>query len=94
MRIDGISSIEPIQPEKKNERAGRVNDAPKTDSISISSEAAKKAELYRMKDLVAAAPDVRMDRVEELRSKINDPNYINDRVVNATADKIIDSFFG
>ena len=94
MRIDGISSIDPIQPEKKTERTGRVNDSPKTDSISISSEAARKAELYRIRELVASAPDVRMDRVEELKAKINDPSYINETVVNGTADKIIDAFFG
>ena len=94
MRIDGISSIDPIQPEKKTGRTGRVDDAPKTDSLSISSEALQKAELYRVRELVAAAPDVRMDRVEELKAKINDPSYINDTVINATADKLIDAFFG
>ena len=94
MRIDGLTPIEPIQPEKKAGRASPVSDAPRTDSISISSEAAQKAELFRARELVAAAPDVRMDRVEELRAKINDPAYINDRVINATADRIFESLFG
>ena len=94
MRIDGISSIDPIQPGKKPGRAGQVNDASRADSISISSEAVEKAEFYRAMELVAAAPDVRTDRVEELKAKINDPSYINDKVINATADKIIDALFG
>ena len=94
MRIDGINPVNPIQPEEKPGRANRVKDVPQSDSISISLEAAQKAELYRAIELVKAAPDVRMDRVEELRAKINDPAYINDKVVNATADRIFDAFFG
>jgi negative regulator of flagellin synthesis FlgM len=94
MMIDRIGSIEPIQPGKKPERTNQVSETPKADSISISSEAVEKAELYRVTELVKAAPDVRVDRIEELKVKINDPSYINDRVLNATADRIIDSFFG
>ena len=95
MRIDGISgSIDPIQPDKKTGRVGRVNETPKTDTIDISSEAKEKAELYRAREIVAAAPDVRMDRVEEIRLKMNDPAYIDDKVINATADRLIDAFFG
>jgi negative regulator of flagellin synthesis FlgM len=94
MMIDRIGSIDPIQPGKKPGRANQVNEAPKSDSISISSEAVEKAELYRVVEMAKAAPDVRMDRVEELKAKINDPTYINDKVLNATADKLIDALFG
>jgi negative regulator of flagellin synthesis FlgM len=94
MRIDGISSIDPIQPGKKTGRAREINEYPGTDSINISSEAVEKAELYRAMELASAAPDVRADRVAELRAKINDPSYINDTVINATAEKLIDALFG
>jgi len=94
MTIDRIGSIDPIQPGKKPGRAGQVNENPKTDSISISSEALEKAEFARTQELAAAAPEVRAEKVAELRSKINDPSYINDKVMNATADKIIDALFG
>ncbi|MDR2619025.1 MAG: flagellar biosynthesis anti-sigma factor FlgM [Treponema sp.] len=94
MTIDRIGSIDPIQPGKKSGRANQVSETPKTDSISISSEAVEKAELYRAMELAAAAPDVRADKVVELQAKINDPSYINDKVLNATADRIIDVLFG
>jgi negative regulator of flagellin synthesis FlgM len=94
MMIDRIGSIEPIQPGKKPGRTNQVSEAPKTDSISISSEAVEKAELYRVTELAKAAPDVRVDRVEEVKARINDPSYINDKVLNATTDKIIDALFG
>ena len=94
MTIDRIGSIDPIQPGKKPGRANQVNESPNTDSISISSEARDKAELYRIREMAAAAPQIRADRVAELREKINDPSYINDKVINATADKLIDALFG
>jgi len=94
MTIDRIGPIDPIQPGKKPGRSGQVNESPKTDSISISSEAHARAELYRVRELAAAAPDTRADRIAELREKINDPAYLNDRVMNATADRLIDALFG
>ncbi|MDR1108987.1 MAG: flagellar biosynthesis anti-sigma factor FlgM [Spirochaetaceae bacterium] len=94
MTIDKIGFIDPIQPGKKPGRVSQVRETPKSDSISISSEAVKKAELYRAIELAAAAPDVRAEKVAELKAKINDPSYLNDQVISATADKLIDALFG
>ena len=94
MTIDRIGSIDPIQPGKKPGQVSQVNASQGRDSISISSEAVEKAELFRTQELAAAASEVRADRVAELKEKINDPSYINDRVINATADKLIDALFG
>ena len=94
MTIDRIGSIDPIQPGKKTGRTGQVNETPKTDSISISSEAQEKAELYRAQELAASAPDTRAERIAELKAKINDPSYIDEKVINATANKLIDALFG
>ena len=93
MAIDRVGSIEPIQPGKKPEQTGQVKGSPNIDSISISSEAQAKAEIFRVQELVAAAPD-RAEKIAELKAKIDDPSYINDKVVNATADNIIDALFG
>ena len=94
MTIDRIGSIDPIQPEKRPERASQVTGASNADSISISQEAQEKAELFRVRELAAAAPESRAERIAELRNKINDPAYLNDRVMNATADRLIDALFG
>ena len=90
MTIDRIGSIDPIQPGKKAGGANQAKMTPQTDSISISSEAVEKAELYRVRELAAAAPELRMERIEELKAKINDPSYLNNEVIAATADKLID----
>jgi negative regulator of flagellin synthesis FlgM len=92
MTIDRIGAPDPIQPGKKPGRNERVRESSEADSISLSSEAVEKSERYKAIELVSAAPDIRMDRVEELRQKINDPAYLNERILNATADNIMESF--
>ena len=94
MTIDRIGSIDPIQPEKKPGRANQAVMPQGKDSISISSEAQAKAEMLRVQKLAAAAPDVRADRVAELKEKINDPAYIDDKVLNATANNLMNTLFG
>lgn len=92
MIIDRIGGINSIQPGKNAGWNNQVNrDAP-TDSISLSPEAMERGEFYRANALAASAPDVRLDRIEELKKKINDPSYINDTIINATADRIMDAF--
>lgn len=93
MTIERVGFPEPIQPGKKPGRNEPVSQSAKSDSISLSTEALEKGELYRAIEMIkTAAPDVRADRVAELRAKINDPSYINDRIINATADKIMEAF--
>ena len=94
MTIDRIGSIDPIQPGKRPGKVGQVNESSKSDSISISSEAQEKAELLRIQKMALASADIRAERVAELKERINDPSYIDDKVLNATADKLIDALFG
>jgi len=94
MTIDRLGPIDPIQPGKRPGKTGQVRESSNSDTISISSEGYEKAELHRTQEVVASASDVRLDRVAELKEKINDPSYINDSVINATANKIIDTLFG
>ena len=94
MTIDRIGPVDPIQPGKKPERASQVNAPRGTDSINISPEAQKQAEILRAQELASASPEVRAERVAELKEKINDPAYISDKVINATADNLIDALFG
>ncbi|MCL2006916.1 MAG: flagellar biosynthesis anti-sigma factor FlgM [Treponema sp.] len=94
MTIDRIGLIDPIQSGKRPAGPERVNKSRGADSISISSQAQERAELLKAQQIAAAAPEVRAERIAELKDKINDPSYINDRVLNATAERIIDSIFG
>jgi negative regulator of flagellin synthesis FlgM len=91
MTIDRIGSPEPIQPGKKPGQNSRISQAEKSDSISLSSEGVEKAQVFRALELVTSAPDVREDRIAELKQKINDPAYIEERI-GSTADRIMDVF--
>jgi negative regulator of flagellin synthesis FlgM len=92
MTVDRIGSPDPIQPGKKPGRSGQASQSENTDSIYLSSEALEKSELHQARGLIFAAADVRAERIQEMKSKINDPSYINETILKATADKIIDAW--
>jgi negative regulator of flagellin synthesis FlgM len=92
MMIDRIGSIDPIQPGKKAGQNNKIASQEKTDSISLSAEAMEKGEIYKAMEIASSAADVRAERIAELRAKIDDPSYINDTILDATADKIMEAF--
>ena len=47
------------------------------------------AEAYYMDKVAKETPDVRADRIAEVKEKIKDPNYLNDAVIKSTADKFL-----
>ncbi len=91
MTIDRIGSIDPIQNGKKTDRVENTRQKSVSDAVSVSSEAAEKEDLYHAIELVSQVNDLRMDKIAELKQKINDPSYINEKVLTETANKIIDS---
>ncbi|MCF7929038.1 MAG: flagellar biosynthesis anti-sigma factor FlgM [Spirochaetales bacterium] len=92
MTIDGIGPIDHISKVNKTDKTSKPVRNEKSDSISLSSEARNKAELLAATENMKNVDDVRMDRVEEVKKKLQDPNYINSRVIESVADKIIDLF--
>lgn len=93
MMINGIGGINPLSNVQKTER---TNNTEKTtfaaDSVSISKEAKEMADVYYLKQVASETPDVRMDRIAEVKAKLQNPNYLNDAVIASTADKILESF--
>ena len=94
MIIDRLNSIDPIRDPQKSSLGGKAGKAADRDSISISSDAAQKADLFKALEIAKAAPEVRIDRVAELKARINEPSYIDDAVISMTADKIVDQLLG
>ena len=92
MTINRIGQLDPIQPGKKPGRNDHVGGSDRTDSITLSSEAKAKAEAYQVVELIKSAPELDDARIAELRQKINDPAYLNERVINATAEKIMNAW--
>lgn len=92
MTIEGLGPIDAVQKYNKQNKLQKAENQAKPDDISFSSEAKAMGELYKATEEVKLAPDVRMDRVEEVKAKLADPNYINDKVVEGVADKLMDVF--
>ena len=93
MTIDRIGHVEPVPSGKKPGRNDHVGRADKTDTINLSQEAMEKAEAYQVIELIKSAPEIDDARIAELRQKINDPSYLNDKIINATADKLVNAWF-
>ncbi|MFP4363636.1 MAG: flagellar biosynthesis anti-sigma factor FlgM [Spirochaetia bacterium] len=92
MTIDRLGPIDPISNYNKTSKTSRQVRKDQTDSISLSDEAKNKAEVYQAVEAARSAPEVRLDRVEEVRQKLEDPNYINDTIIEKTAERIMDAF--
>ena len=92
MMVERVGSLDPIQPGKKVAKNEAIRPGLESDSVAVSSEAVEKGDLYRAIELVSSADDVRMDRIAELKSRINDPAYLNEKLISDTADRIMTAF--
>jgi len=93
MTVNRIGHVEPIPPGKRPGRNEQVGGNSNSDTINLSAEAMEQAERYQIVELIQSAPDMDDARIAELRQKIDDPAYLNDRVINATAEKILNAWF-
>lgn len=90
-----INKIGPTDPVNRPSKTNKVNQSVKPntkESISVSKSAIDKAELIKTAGIVNNTPDIRTDKVEEIKAKLKDPNYINDKVINSVAEKIMEDF--
>lgn len=92
MAIDRLGPVDPVAKYTKAGKPPKVTKQAPADSVNVSEEARRSAMLQQITETVRSAPDVRMDRIEEVRAKLQDPNYINDTVTEATADRLLDLF--
>ena len=92
MNINGLGHIDAVSKQNKAGKVAKPVSSEGKDSIKISSDAKAMAEIYNASETVKATPDVRMDRIEEVREKLKDPSYIDNVVIESVADSIIDLF--
>ncbi len=93
MIIDKLGRLDPLKDVQKTQRNAVNERLPAGhDSIEISSEARAMAEDMYLSEIAAGTPDVRMDRVAQVKEKIQDPAYLNADVISSAADKVMESF--
>ncbi len=101
MRIDPINSkiaseIKKVENAKKVDRAEKSKAPVKIDSSSFSSKAQRlsdtKADIDIVATQVANEPDIRKDKVEEVRRKIEQGYYNSPEFVDKLAEKLLSVF--
>jgi len=96
MTVDKVGNLNNI-PESKRSKGVLRNDqvSQGNDSIQISTEGLKAVEEARYAQVVREAPDVRAERVKEIKSRIDDGTYNSDmdeKILSIVADKILANF--
>ncbi len=92
MTIEGVGPVDPVSKYNKTEKAEKPSKTDKKDSINVSAEAKSMGEIYKAAENVRNAPDIRQDRIDEIKEKLKDPSYINDRIVETVAENIMELF--
>lgn len=89
-KISGVSQINNLQGPSKTSAPKNVKS--NSDEISISDEAKRLSEEFYLNQVADETPDVRVDLVEQIKLKIQDPNYLSEATISATADKILAAY--
>jgi negative regulator of flagellin synthesis FlgM len=91
MTIDRMGSVDPLKSLGKTTPAKPVK-TDRSDSIELSAEAKSQAELLTAREVARSAPEIREDRVAAVKAKLQDPNYLNNAILDSTAEGILKSF--
>ena len=94
MDISKINSIDKVLNTAKTAPVSKAEEVRQTDQISLSAEAKQLAELQRAIDIVKNAPDVRADKVAEMKKFIASGGYSNSDVISKVADKLLETLGG
>ena len=92
MTIERIGPLDPASNVKKSEKPARLKAKGDVDSINVSEEARSKSEVFKAMAAAKNSPDVRIDRVQEAKRKLQDPSYPSQEVIEKAADEILKSF--
>ena len=92
MTVERIGPLDPTSNVKKSEKPSRLKTKKEPDSINVSEEARSRAEVLKATEAVRTAPDVRVERVEEMKRKLQDPSYQSQEIIEKVAEGIIKSF--
>jgi negative regulator of flagellin synthesis FlgM len=92
MTVERIGPLDPTSNLKKAEKTSKPKAKSDVDSINVSQEARSKSEVFKTLETARTAPDVRADRVAEVKRKLQDPTYPSQEVIEKTAEEILKSF--
>lgn len=92
MTIDRLNGIDPVKLVPPVQRTQKTEPFGKADAVSVSQEARVLSDANIALEAVRNAPDIREDKVAEVKKKFSDPSYINNALLELVADKILDDY--
>lgn len=97
MRIDGIGGVAGPEPQKPAgpKPAERNSKSSRSDSVSLSSrgkDLSRTSEVDTVRSHVDALPEVRAEKVEEARAKVESGYFNSPEFVDKLADKLLKDF--
>lgn len=92
MTIDKLNGIEPVKNVRTVHKVQKPEKLELSDTIQVSAEAQKFAEVHFALEAVKKVPDVREDKIAEVTKKLEDPVYMDEALLNNVADKILDEY--
>ena len=92
MTIDKLAPIDPLQKLDQVAKSSKPTRKSEADAVSLSSEARFKGELHELSEQIKSSPDIRAERIAEVKQKLEDPSYIDGDVIETLADRVIDMF--
>jgi negative regulator of flagellin synthesis FlgM len=92
MMIERLGPVDPLSPPNASGKTARTGKTDRTDAINLSAEAKEKGDIFRAVEISRTAPDVRPDKIAEIKKKLENPSYIDDTIVGTVADRVMDAF--
>jgi hypothetical protein len=89
-KVDGVNEPSLNQPRQEEQQRRRAEDARQADKVNISPEAQKAAEIARLVSLVKQLPDVRDDKVNEARARLQSQSPQDEAVNRTIAQRLLD----
>jgi len=89
--IEKINVTSPITTVANDVVKGDVSSFNTRDSVTLSKDAERLAEIHLAMSVAKSAPDIRMDKVAEMKEKFSNPSYL-DSIISNLADNIMEAY--
>ncbi|MGC8765238.1 MAG: flagellar biosynthesis anti-sigma factor FlgM [Brevinematia bacterium] len=92
MEIRGVDGIRGVDNNSRINRVTKKSDGEArnlSDSAEISTEAKQRLEEEKLNSIMKNTPDVREDRITEVREKLSRGDYNKEEVINVVAERIM-----
>jgi negative regulator of flagellin synthesis FlgM len=91
MEIRGINGVREIETNSKVNRVAKKDGETSAgaDTAEISKEAKQLAEEAKIRSIIDQTPDVREDKIKEVKERLENGDYNNEEVMNKVAEKLM-----